>query len=303
MGIVNNNVIFFAEGRLGNQLFQYNLIASKYPNAKIYAIGFQELIDTFDISSNLQNIVIKNNIYKKFVYKIGSKIFDFLAYLRVITSLKITKEIVSNGYSREALKFNHTVGLLNKIIYIKSGYFQSNYFFENQRSFDLEIKKKYREKAKSFIIDNDIDSKYKVFVHIRKGDYSNIYKVYGKSAVLPPSFYKKTIEKFFHLKSNVVFLVFSDDMAYAESIICKITKNYIISQNDYATDISIMRLCQSAILSPSSFSWWGAFMMVDRDLVFAPKNWLGFNSGVNFPNRFPLPSFVTQISVDRNVNK
>jgi hypothetical protein len=44
---------------------------------------------------------------------------------------------------------------------------------------------------------------------------------------------------------------------------------------------AIMTMCNRAILSPSSFGWWESYFMKGRDIVFAPKYWLGFNSQID----------------------
>ena len=59
-----------------------------------------------------------------------------------------------------------------------------------------------------------------------------------------------------------------------------IKNKIVLSGNHYGTDLAIMAQCDSAILSPSSFGWWGSYMMEKRDIVFAPKYWLGFNTKI-----------------------
>ncbi|MDR0571688.1 MAG: hypothetical protein LBG48_02425 [Rickettsiales bacterium] len=56
-----------------------------------------------------------------------------------------------------------------------------------------------------------------------------------------------------------------------------------------------MTLCINAILSPSSFGWWGSYFMKSRNIVFAPKHWLGFASDVDY-HKSPLASYMIPIS-------
>jgi hypothetical protein len=57
-----------------------------------------------------------------------------------------------------------------------------------------------------------------------------------------------------------------------------------------------MTLCNSAILSPSSFGWWGSYLMKDRDIVFAPKYWLGFESKVEY-HKNSIASFMEEMEI------
>ncbi len=61
-----------------------------------------------------------------------------------------------------------------------------------------------------------------------------------------------------------------------------------------------MTLCNGAILSPSSFAWWGSYLMKNRDVVFVPKYWLGFKSKVEFPMGI-IPDFATEIELHDNM--
>ena len=47
-----------------------------------------------------------------------------------------------------------------------------------------------------------------------------------------------------------------------------------------ATDLAIMSLCEYGIVSNSSFSWWGAYLMKNRKEVIFPKYWYGWKQRV-----------------------
>jgi hypothetical protein len=76
-----------------------------------------------------------------------------------------------------------------------------------------------------------------------------------------------------------------------------IQKEKVVIENDYATDFAIITLCDAAILSPSSFSWWGSYMMKKRDIFFAPKHWLGWKSKIDVPNK-PLAHYMEPIDIN-----
>ncbi len=58
-----------------------------------------------------------------------------------------------------------------------------------------------------------------------------------------------------------------------------------------------MTLCNGAILSPSSFGWWGSYLMINKDVVFAPKYWLGWKSNKDY-HRNPLHKGMIAIEVE-----
>jgi len=57
-----------------------------------------------------------------------------------------------------------------------------------------------------------------------------------------------------------------------------------------------MTLCNGAILSPSSFGWWGSYLMKNRDVVFAPKYWLGWKSKIDCPKNI-VTNFMKVVDV------
>jgi hypothetical protein len=102
-------------------------------------------------------------------------------------------------------------------------------------------------------------------------------------------------------KSDAYFIFLSDEPEFIEKEF-EYLENKIISRNSYEVDFAIMTLCNGAILSPSSFGWWGSYLMKNRDVVFAPKYWLGFRSFIekhagSFPS-FAKPVDAMRISIN-----
>lgn len=284
-------IFFKAQGRLGNQIFQYAFLQSKKRKGeKIFSIGFDELIETFEIN-DIYNFSRKN---KYLVYLINKGLFkaiNLFKTLCLIRSISVKEEVILNSYTRETNNIKIKRGLTNHT-YINDGFFQSHTCFKND--FRLKIKDHHHNKALELL--SKIPSNYlKVFVHIRKGDYKN-FKVYGKSTLLPNSYYINMIKKIIDEHENPFFIFLSDDQLENISDYNNIKHKIVFNRNNYFVDFAIMTLCDGAILSPSSFGWWGAFFMKSRDLIFAPKFWLGFNSKVNFPTN-PTPPFFKTILI------
>ena len=90
----------------------------------------------------------------------------------------------------------------------------------------------------------------------------------------------------------------SDESLENEKFLKKIKNKIVIDSNHYSVDFAIMTLCDGAILSPSSYSWWGAYFMKQKEFILAPKFWLGFNSKIDYHSN-PIPDFFKTIEVNK----
>lgn len=282
-------LVFGQEGRLGNQLFQYAFLKTiQKNNERIVVFGFDELKSLFNIEGVL-TISKNNRLLKKIIYKIVKPILCFLARFRVISSIQIKKVKGVDGYFKESTEYTHSTGILKKVTYIIGGTFHSEYFFSPTSIDNLVIKRIYVKKAQkclAFLPKNY----HKVFVHIRRGDYKK-YTVYGRSTLLSCQYFDRQIEWFENNIPNSYFIFLSDEANYIKENFPHIKNKVIIEGSAMGTDFAIMTLCDSGILSPSSFGWWGSYMMANRHVVIAPRYWLGFNSCNEYPES-PYPSFV-----------
>ncbi|NUU95812.1 hypothetical protein XO10_05895 [Marinitoga sp. 1135] len=287
-------IIFFESGKLGNQIFQYTFLKTiQKNNEKIILFGFEELFNVFEINDNrIIKFSIKSKWRRRMVYKVIKPFIELFSNVNLINSIQVEYEKVLHNYRRESTKYNMKKGLIKKITLVKTGYFQSEIFFDKNLLCKLKIKEDLIKRANQFL--KPIEKKYKVFVHIRRGDYKNL-KVYGKSALLPMNYFHQQIKWFLENKKNVYFIFLSDEPSFIEEEF-NYLDNKIISNNSYEVDFAIMTLCNGAILSPSSFGWWGSYLMKDRDVVFAPKYWLGFNSKINY-HKEPLANFMIIVEI------
>jgi len=287
-------VIFLADGGLGNQIFQYVFIRTIAKNdEKIIVSGFEDLLDVFNIH-DIVNFNKDNRWIRAFVYRVCKPILIFLSRKKIISSIEVNHEEVLDCYTRESATYKLTLGLVKNITFLKLGFFQSKKFFDEAIADQLELKKKYLDNADELL--KGIPKKcYRVIVHIRRGDYEN-YTVYGQSTLLPLSYFKKQVEWFSRNKKNCFFIFLSDRPEFIEEEFGYVEKKFISGNNHFGTDFAIMTQCKSAILSPSSFGWWGSYMMKERDIIFAPKYWLGFSSKIEYHEQ-GVPDYSKAIEV------
>lgn len=126
-----------------------------------------------------------------------------------------------------------------------------------------------------------IENSNTVFVHIRGGDYIKelgVHKLFG--GICTSEYYHCAISMMRNRLHNPLFLVFTNDKRYAKSILEDIENIYFVS--DYFSkpyedwiDLMMMSKCKHAIIANSSFSWWGAWLIENRDkVVIAPEKWM-----------------------------
>lgn len=284
-------IIFFGEGRLGNQIFQYAFIKNFLKKKEtVLAYNFEEFQKMFVSKDNIINI--KSKYLKFIIKKLGLPLFIFLSKIKIISSYKQCK-IKYKRYNIYDSKFICSKGIL-PITFIQPGFFQSEKFFKYKNIESFKIKPQYLKEAEFFL--NKINENYqKVFVHVRRNDYVN-HKFLGVKGIdLPLSYYKKSIQYFYNKFENPYFIFLSDDYSFVKYCF-KDIKNKIISNNSMEIDFAIMTLCDNGILSNSSFSWWGSYLMKRKKGILVPKYWLGFKSKVEYPKEI-IPSYSTAIEI------
>ena len=265
-------IIFFSRGRIGNQLFQYaflNTIVKK--KERIYGINMDDFVKYFNIENkNFKNISLKRG----YIIRIIKSIMMFFVKIKIIGYIFQKRDLKG----RPLPEYIKKRGLL-PIRLIKSDYFQSPSLF-NSEKIDFSLKEEYIIKAKEFLA--NIPPSYKrCFIHIRRGDYLFIEYDGYKGINLPKNYYIKAIEIIKKEAKDIFFIFLSDDPEFVEYCYNEI-ENKIISREKEAVDLAIMMECEYGIISNSSFSWWGAYLMKNRKKVIFPKYWYGWKSKIEF---------------------
>ncbi len=266
-------ILFFADGKLGNQLFQYAFLKTiAKENEKIISTNMKQFTELFEIEN------------KKFKQITLNKYFNFLLrkfikpyILSSMVKLKLISYIKQDRSKTSALPAYKKQKGLFPLTLVESNFFQSEDFFDGNK-LDIFLRSEYIDEAKK-LLNKIAESFTKVFVHVRRGDY--IFEKYlGVQGIdLPKSYFFQAIESIKKEIGNPFFVFLSDDPSYVECCFSEI-ENKVISKNSMGVDLAIMSLCDAGICSNSSFSWWGAYLMSERKKVIMPKYWYGWKQKI-----------------------
>ena len=283
-------LIFLTDGRLGNQIFQYAFLKTLAKNNELIIITImKQFSDTFEYNNESFKQVNSNVVLRKLI---KPYLLPFLVKLKIIGYVKQNRNETSALPSLTAKK-----GLL-PITLVESNFFQSETFFHKE-SLDFKIKKNFESKAEDIV--STIPEHYaKVFVHVRRGDYLFEQYLNERGIDLPKNYFLNAIEIIKKDVENPYFIFLSDDPAYCECCFKDIEHKYI-SKNSMEVDLAIMTLCEYGIVSNSSFSWWGAYMMKKRKKVVFPKYWYGWKRKIESHVGIQ-PEWATIIEVNGNEN-
>lgn len=180
-------------------------------------------------------------------------------------------------------------------------YFQSEKYFkpiEDLIRSDFEFKDDYLNPCKEFI--DQFEGKV-IFLHVRRGDYLNLQDYHPPCGL---DYYSKALEEF---PEDYPVLVFSDDIDWCSQQEIFSDERFYLSENNerYShlhkdadgqmrsslipyTDLCLMSLCSDAIIANSSFSWWGAWLIKNKNKkIVAPNNWFGPSANIDSSDIIP----------------
>jgi len=171
-----------------------------------------------------------------------------------------------------------------------NGYFQTEKYFSHIKDEILEdftFHDDYYNPCKEYI--DSLESE-PIFLHIRRSDSIGREEYHP---ILPISYFEDALKKF---PEDTPCFVFSDDVEWCKSQKIFEQDRFLFNESNgrysYRTidgtgkmqntllpqvDLCLMSLCSGAIVSNSSFSWWGAWLQNNRGQVIAPnpKKWFG----------------------------
>lgn len=225
-------------GGLGNYMFQ---IGAAYTHAK--HMSSQLIVDVNDI-------VQVHKPYREYLQNV----------FRKITFGNPNVEFVYNEPS-----FTHTpIPQIDNIKLI--GYFQSEKYFDRELILELFDLSELISNDLTYL--SDIINSDSVSIHVRRGDYVGLQNHHPLCSV---EYYKVAIEYFGNDKK---YFVFSDDIDWCKQFFVDIDVTFVEGLCDWH-EMYLMSVCKHNIIANSTFSWWGAWLNKNNNMVIAPKNWFG----------------------------
>lgn len=269
-------------GGLGNQLFQiFTTIA--------YAIRSKQAFYFYNIETlGAGSTTIRHTYWNTFLFSLQ----PFLK--KEILPLQFIKE--------EAFHYNDVDSLIKgKSNICLHGYFQSYKYFD---VFFLTLCKMLQiEKAKQKVIEKtDYTPKMLqsiVSMHFRRGDYK---KVEHMHPLLKADYYENALSQLSLFEvEKILYFCEEEDLEEVEEIVEQLKQIYvgkslIFKRADPKLEdweqMLLMSSCRFNIIANSTFSWWGAYLNMDREkVVLYPSIWFGPTIKHDVKDLFP-PTWV-----------
>lgn len=130
---------------------------------------------------------------------------------------------------------------------------------------------------------NIVSGQNSVFVGVRRGDYANEQKHYG---VFESAYYKRAMKYISERVKNPIFYIFSNDVKWCKDNLdwgdYKISYREPEQQVSDFEELLIMSSCRNAIIINSTFHWWGAFLITNKDkIICCPDKWFFDKAKIN----------------------
>jgi len=260
-------------GGLGNQMFQYafyKALACRYNNVKADLRGFNEyrLHNGFELE---RVFPIKLNPASNFEINLLDNRNREWKYRKLRKLL-----FIKARYFEESDLFNYNEAILkdnsSKIYW---GYWQHHRYFEevaSQLLNDFTFSQPGDSKDKTLLREINAGQE-SVAIHVRRGDYLRDPYLGG---LVDMEYFEKGIALVRERLRNPKFYVFSDDMPWCKQYLNLQEAVFVDwnKGNDSYRDMQLMSHCKHAIISNSSFSWWGAWLNRNPNkIVVVPKVW------------------------------
>jgi hypothetical protein len=260
-------------GGTGNQLFQICAglaAAKKFKQNPIFYMSRVNNSHNSDLGQHLSVDFSSGNIFT------NSKLYDY--YLRAINKI-LLKSTIFRFFSK--IHKEKEIGFCPAILQKPFKELRSLY-----QTYRYEIE--YGMPLRSMLVDEGTTEWFRVTgevikdhdsvaIHIRRGDYSKVSDLNG---LLSADYYFNCINRLIKRfpKSDLTFFVFSDDLEFAREQFnpLKIKVIFIEPPNQSCPmeSLLLMALCRRHIIANSTFSWWGANLADESELVLAPIPWM-----------------------------
>lgn len=268
-------IVFYAQGGLGNQLFQYATarrlaIKNNCPLVVDHSWFVKppngETIRSFDLERYPVVMRLATPQELELWAVLRSR---WSPYLNPFLPLRLIKE---RGDEANLKILNAT---RNSYLH---GYWQSEKYFS-------EIRKELLSEFTPIDSPGHLDSiliermqcTESVSLHIRRGDYVTLASASAYHGLCSIDYYHDAVRRIADQFSDLELFIFSDDPEWVKDNLRFSYPTHYVDHNPAHMafqDLRLMTMCRHHILANSSFSWWGAWLSSSSDgLVIAPENW------------------------------
>ena len=236
-------------------------------------------LDRFNISSKIiENQYKFLSIFQYLKRKYFTKL-DYFKKNKIFYKEKLGVDKKTHYYNEQNLVKNK-----NFLIYIR-GHFESEKYFLNCRKsihneFSFKNEKQYQNNSYyKYILNNNV-----VAITIRQNrfnerNHSQTTNLFLKNKsdiflIKQIQYIKKAVSYFKNKVKNPKFLIWSNDFSNLDKYF---SSNFIFvknsNKNKDLTDLYLLSHCKYFIVSPSTFSWWGAWLSKRKGKICVrPKN-------------------------------
>ena len=272
----DNFLITNISGGLGNQLFCYysslsfannrdiSLYIDNY-DYKFYRSDRGFLLNKFKIEYK----IIDKKILKQFRYIPFSKLdYYFVKYFKI--NGHKTKQIIKEDKNDN---FESVTTKIRKNSYL-DGYWQNiDYLYNVKKIMQREIDLKQQNSTIKYLM-NKISIHNSCSVHIRRGDYLSkpFNKIYN---VCTEEYYQNAFKIIESRISNPLYFIFTDDINWSKLKLDNLNNKIFINDfnlNDYE-EFFLLSKCKSHIISNSTFSFIGAWLNYQDNIIIEPDEW------------------------------
>jgi len=294
----------YLTGGLGNQLFQYaalqayigyesKFVLSNFGNPRKNEFGIPHINSMLgDEISFLVKKCISITLAEKFLglnLRLSNGSPSKLKGLRAM--IKFISDVCLSVLFCEKIRISFDPERDGKIVkrsIIVLGYFQKyNYSHLVKDKIDFHSFLKNRELQKYHELAKKVNP---LVVHVRRGDYTQ-EKLFG---LLNSNYYSQAIQYCLRSTKSPVgeIWVFSDDVNAAKNLIhlqgeLQIRWISAVDSSPAAT-LMAMSFARNFVIANSTFSWWGAVLSLNAELVCCPSQWF---KDIEFDSNLFLPSW------------
>lgn len=266
-----NSVVVRMCGGLGNQLFQMS--------ASLY-VAKKNIVDSVDLDCRfLDTYETPRNLEIGFLLKYIPNVnfnMSLSGFSKTISRLRIAKLFNLNflcfSFINSSAELVRSTQTPTKNLFFLDGYFQDPILIENVLDREYIFRSLARDFAYLFKKIESNESKCKVALHIRRGDFITSKSASKTFKTVELDYYRQAIKKF---PKNIELLVFGDDPKITALFAKEISG---INIGDFkltsVEEFTLLAMADHYIIANSTFSWWASYLGYNNTKrVIAPRNW------------------------------